>query len=637
MKYRNVTPARIGRQTHLARALALALALGGGFATAAVVNPDGMGQVQSTSAAWQQAQQAQAARQTQRTADAERASAQPMGTTIYVANCNDTGGGSLRDAVATAASGDTIDMTAMSCNVINLVQTLTVPQDDLTLVGKHKFGSYGILQYPDTFIHGTHRAIQHYGTGTLTLTSVDLSDGHIDIGTIPIFGACIYSSANVTIDRSYVHNCSQQVTAGSSADAKGGAIYAQNEVTLDGSLFASSRVYDNVTSAVDGDAYGGGIYAGGWVRLNEWSSVYGNLAESASGNARGGGIYGESYVDLTESSSSVRDNRAETHATLTLIKGAGIYAESDSVIYGSVMGNESNSGVTANVYIGGGAGIYAENGISGFGANFSDNHGNVSSGGGIYTTGYLYLTGSTVADNSGYGTGAIFAQGDVSIHNSTITGNRSRNSANIKLGPTATSDIVIGSSTISNNTITGASTNGAALNLQHDATIQNSTITGNVEKNATDTKYGAGIALDSNVNVNLRSTIVGGNFIEKTGGGVGTSDVNEAKGASGASVIGVYNLITWSGVSPMPSDTISGYLPILGPLSDNGGPTKTHEPCRSSRVINNGVATSGVPTDQRGDGFPRLMGSNVEIGAIEAPDYSDILFRNGFEEGACGS
>ena len=626
-----------GRQKGLACTLALALGLGGGCATTAAANPGSMDQTEYTSAAEQQAQQAQAARQAQRTADAARAGTQAMAATIYVANCNDSGPGSLRDTVANAASGDIIDMSTMACNQINLSSgALIVNQDDLTLVGKDRIVAT-FFDNPDTYIHGSNRAIHHYGTGTLTLKYIDLSDGYVDGSN----GACINSAGNVMVDRSYVHDCIATRSGGDPTDVKGGAIYAAGEVTLSGSSdlpFASSMVYDNIASAADGDAYGGGIYAGGWVQIEAMSSVANNLAESSNGNTSGGGIYGEKWVDLTESSSSVRDNTVKIHAQLTMTKGAGIYTEMDSQIHGSVTDNVSTYQVSGTYYIGQGVGIYAEDGVYGFsGSSFRGNHGSFSSGGGIFTNGYLILNEATIGDNVSYGTGAIFAKGNVTIANSTISGNRSAWSANIKLGPAATQDILIKSSTISDNIVTGGSENGAALNLQHDATVSNSTITGNIEKNDTDTRYGAGIALDSNVNVDLKSTIAGGNFIEEISGGMIASDIDEAQGASGATITGDHNLITLSGVFPIPPDTISLQSPLLGPLSDNGGPTKTHEPCRNSPTFENGAADSGVVYDQRGVGFPRLMGGRVDIGAVEAPDYRDIIFRNGFEDGACGS
>ncbi len=75
--------------------------------------------------------------------------------------------------------------------------------------------------------------------------------------------------------------------------------------------------------------------------------------------------------------------------------------------------------------------------------------------------------------------------------------------------------------------------------------------------------------------------------------------------------------------------------PLLGNLQDNGGPTDSRLPSTLSPVMNAGnncVVTNTCPTnpngsnppfalltDQRGTGFPRLIDSAVEIGAIEVP------------------
>jgi len=42
---------------------------------------------------------------------------------LSVTNCNDSGTGSLRDAIASAASGDTIDLDGLTCAAITLITT----------------------------------------------------------------------------------------------------------------------------------------------------------------------------------------------------------------------------------------------------------------------------------------------------------------------------------------------------------------------------------------------------------------------------------------------------------------------------------------------------------------------------------
>ena len=67
---------------------------------------------------------------------------------------------------------------------------------------------------------------------------------------------------------------------------------------------------------------------------------------------------------------------------------------------------------------------------------------------------------------------------------------------------------------------------------------------------------------------------------------------------------------------------ISGTInPMLGPLQNNGGPTDTHALLAGSPAINAGPnPVPDFPTnefDQRGDGFARVVGGVVDIGAFE--------------------
>ncbi len=59
--------------------------------------------------------------------------------------------------------------------------------------------------------------------------------------------------------------------------------------------------------------------------------------------------------------------------------------------------------------------------------------------------------------------------------------------------------------------------------------------------------------------------------------------------------------------------------PQLGPLADNGGPTRTHLPAPSSPALNAGdPAIVGAPAfDQRGTGFPRILQGGIDLGAVE--------------------
>lgn len=62
---------------------------------------------------------------------------------------------------------------------------------------------------------------------------------------------------------------------------------------------------------------------------------------------------------------------------------------------------------------------------------------------------------------------------------------------------------------------------------------------------------------------------------------------------------------------------ITGVDPLLGPLADNGGPTRTHALLPGSPAIDAGnpAIPDAPPTDQRG--FARIVGAAVDLGAVE--------------------
>src|SRR5262249_43712260 len=64
-------------------------------------------------------------------------------------------------------------------------------------------------------------------------------------------------------------------------------------------------------------------------------------------------------------------------------------------------------------------------------------------------------------------------------------------------------------------------------------------------------------------------------------------------------------------------------LPMLGPLTDNGGPTPTRLPLPGSPLRDMGSNPSNQSFDQRGG--PRLAGAAVDIGSIESVDATPIV------------
>ena len=79
---------------------------------------------------------------------------------------------------------------------------------------------------------------------------------------------------------------------------------------------------------------------------------------------------------------------------------------------------------------------------------------------------------------------------------------------------------------------------------------------------------------------------------------------------------------------------------MLGPLANNGGPTLTHALLPGSPAINAGdpaamAGLDGIPLyDQRGEGFDRVAGGRIDIGAFEVQPLRADFDKDGDVDGA---
>jgi hypothetical protein len=65
---------------------------------------------------------------------------------------------------------------------------------------------------------------------------------------------------------------------------------------------------------------------------------------------------------------------------------------------------------------------------------------------------------------------------------------------------------------------------------------------------------------------------------------------------------------------------ISGVDPLMSPLANHGGTTKTHRLLPRSPAIDSGFALTALSADQRG--FKRPKGKGWDIGAVEFDGFS---------------
>ncbi len=275
--------------------------------------------------------------------------------------------GSLRYAAANALSGDTIDMSALSCSTITLATgSVLLPQTNITLKGPGKDAL--------TIESSDGRVLRHDGLGgTLTVKNLTVANGYLHpaVGS-SADGGCIRSNGKVYLSHVAVRSCRASAVG---APARGGGIYALSDV------FAKySDISGNVATHTGGGmGGGGGIFAAG---------LSGPIGPDDPG----------SHVILA--STKLSGNSASTGM------GGGVRAfHSVSVIASTISGNTAVSG----------GGVYMQDNLSSASDTFtllnstvSGNLGTLRVGGAQTNAGTIHVYNSTVAFNTagsatGYG------------------------------------------------------------------------------------------------------------------------------------------------------------------------------------------------------------------------------------------
>lgn len=225
----------------------------------------------------------------------------------------------------------------------------------------------------------------------------------------------------------------------------------------------------------------------------------------------------------------------------------------------------------------------------------------------------LTLTGGSAP--SGEDGGAIFCEGVLELERCTLSGNATTgfNHSGGAVFLDASSSAVLRQCTLSGN---AAYQDGGALACKGEVTLVHCTVFGN----NVSTNGGGGVYIASTGVIVLDRSIVFGN----TTGFSTASDLQTVGGAVnrvGASVVGAL-----SG-SVIGSGSISNADPLLGPLANNGGPTKTHALRPGSPAMNaggSGSPASTAVTDQRGQpvrGAPDLGAYELQNSFyLEVPD-----------------
>jgi hypothetical protein len=316
--------------------------------------------------------------------------------------------------------------------------------------------------------------------------------------------------------------------------------------------------------------------------------------------------------DTIEFASDLSGNLRLSIADDSAIGLSALLITSPITIHGNMAGITLGRDVTApemrifRIAVGGDLTLDSMNLTSGItrGTNgASGQNGGPAFGAAIYNQANLQIIGSTLYNNSAVGGnagtggnsgasqgGALFNDGgNVIIRNSTFSGNSALNG----FGPTV------------------ARSYGAGIYSKNGwLTIDNSTITNNNAFSGREV-YVIGIGAGQTATAQFRSSIIGQADVQPTG-----FDLTATDDLDGQIVVtGSNNLIRSQNL--FQSIRVSSDDPLLGPLTQNGGPTLTHALGAGSPAIAHGSNPASLVNDQRGDTYSRVVGGAIDIGAYE--------------------
>ena len=243
------------------------------------------------------------------------------------------------------------------------------------------------------------------------------------------------------------------------------------------------------------------------------------------------------------------------------------------------------------------------------------------------------LSGNTATNPTAGGGGGLYFSGQASpvppvdfvpstliVRNSTISNNTSAFQGGAILVEVFAGELLVQNSTLSGNVAAQAGGAIAVVAGAGSITLQSSTVTGNAASGAAGGGGGIYRASDLANTLHITNSVVSENT------GAAAPDIrtdNFTTATAHHSAIGSSAGFTLDPASY--NNRPFGENPMLGPLRFNGGVTRTRMPLPGSPLINNGsnANVQDIYTDQRGPGYPRLIGPAVDIGAVESDSAID--------------
>jgi LPXTG-site transpeptidase (sortase) family protein len=306
---------------------------------------------------------------------------------------------------------------------------------------------------------------------------------------------------------------------------------------------------------------------------------YGN-----SGAGDGGGIRNFGTVTITDSTLTGNFSTASGGG----IYNAGTLTVTDSTLY-------------SNISTTGGGGIYNEGTLTIDNCTISNNEARVDGGGGIYNLETLSIANSTISGNKTTGDGGgVNNKGTMDVESSTFSENLAI--GDYHYGGGIHNENLITS--IENSTFSGNSAYwGGGINNNYGTitNIINSTFSGNSA-----IVFGGGINNYYAYITTMANTIIANNTGNNCDFRAPTTSINNLTDSAGCN----WTAESWANTSLNPAIH-------LGPLANNGGPTKTHAllfTTPSNPAIDN-CGAGATTLDQRG--VARPQGTQCDIGAYE--------------------
>jgi hypothetical protein len=566
--------------------------------------------------------------------------------TLTVTNGGDSGAGSLRAAIAAAASGDTIQFAGGVTKVTLATAELGIAKN-LTIQGS---GVGGVTVQRSSAVGTPEFRIFHItGGANVTLRGLTIANGSLS-GSGQ--GAGVFNEAStLTVDTCVISG--NAIPDGSGGGIANIAATGPASLTVTGSTFSSNAAYDGggieseashgfaATLTVTGSTLTTNVagHNGGAIGNIGRNSATATAAATITGStlsgntaAEEGGAVNNRAIDstaiLTVTNSTLSGNTTNRNgggiANWTLGTGSATAAVTGSTLTTNTATTENGGGISnQNINTLGRADLTVTNStLSGNASAGSDNY---TGGGGIASianagTVTLTVTGSTLSGNSTAEDGggivsAAFGDGTsatATVTDSTLSTNRAGDDgggiANRAIAGAAVATLAVFGSTLNDNfadddgggiaVLTDDTGGGVGDPPSASALVRNSTLS----SNNSDDDAGAIDILDGTVTLDYvtlaDNTAASGTHQARSFGDstltygrsvfalTDAASGNFFQADAGGTFVSAGDNISQRDLPGVTGTDLVNTNPLLGPLAANGGPTATHLPLAGSTAIN---------------------------------------------------